>query len=307
MRLTGRAILVVAAGWASAMILAAAAPAKTIRWGSNLSATPTLDAANGASHASGGRSTRHAVSPDPHDGADFTVWNVRIGGRSVTAPKGGQVRSIRIKGCAVEDKSAPSQTSVGTPVNQINFQSLVRRGSGYAATATAAGFRLPFCSDSSTPTNGAISTSTITTFQPVHLCIGKGGLVNFYDIGGYIPNPSGFGWYPQGVPFEVIAPVGGSSMASFADADASGGVYAPGARPRGANSGWGTESGEQLMLQVVEGTGGDAYGLCPGGAANEPSNSNRVICAYHAPFDGHRRCGGAADVAKSPRTAVVTR
>jgi hypothetical protein len=280
-----------AASLAGALVLAPGTQAKTLTWGSSLAATPTLDTANGASHASGGHTTKHAVNPDPHDASDFTLWNMRIPGRSATAPRGGQVRSIRIKGCALEDHSAPSQISAGTPVNQINFQSLAPRGNGaYSATATAAGFRLPFCSDSTSPTRGAVNTSMITTFHPIHLCIARGGLVNFYDIGGYVPASSGFGFYPQGVPFEIIAPAPGSGMVSFADANSSGGTYAPGARPKGANSGYGTESGEQLMLQVVEGTGGDAYGLCPGGTANEPSNSNRVICAYHAPFDRHRKC-----------------
>jgi hypothetical protein len=265
-------------------------------WGSTLSGTPMLDTANGASHATGGRSTERALSTSPHDGADFTLWNTRVPRSSATAPRGGQVLAVRIKGCARKDLSAPSQLSVGTPVNTINFQALARGpGGSYTSTATAPGFQLPFCSNSSDPARGAISTSTVTTLHPVHLCVARGETVGFYDIGGFIPNLRGPSWYSQGVPFEVIAQRNGAAMDSFADADISNGVYAPGARPRGANSGWGQESGEELMLQVIEGVGPDAYGLCPGGTAAEPSNSNAIVCVARAPFGHHRSCGVAAD------------
>lgn len=294
-----RAAIGLAALAAAAFALSASAEARILRpWGSTLSATPTLDTANGASNASRDQSVRHGVNPDPHDGADLVLWNRQLGRGLPTAPRGGQVLAIRIKGCALEDHSAPSQLSAGIPVNQINFQALAPSSGGYRATATATGFHLPFCSNSARPARGRVNTSTITTFHPIHLCVAKGYAVGFYDIGGFIPNPRGPSWYPEGVPFEIIARVGRSSMGSFADADASGGTYLSGGRPRGANSGWATEGAEQLMLQVVEGTGGDAYGLCPGGTADEPLTSNRIICAYHAPFDRHRPCGRAADLAR---------
>ncbi|HTX33293.1 MAG TPA: hypothetical protein VMD09_18075 [Solirubrobacteraceae bacterium] len=278
--------------------MAPSAAAKILRpWGSNLSQTPTLDTANGASHRTGDRSTRHVLNPYPHDGADLALWNSHLRRGRATAPAGGQVLAIRIKGCALKDRSAPTQLSGGVPANQINFQALAPTGGGETASAVAAGFSLPFCSNTMHPGRGRISTHTITTFHPIHLCVSRGDAVDFYDIGGFIPNPTGPSWYPEGVPFDVISRVGGASMDSFEDANAAGGVYVPGARPSGSDSGWGVESGEELMLQVIEGTGGDAYGLCPGGTAEEALDSNHIICAYHAPFDQHRRCGAAADVA----------
>jgi hypothetical protein len=265
-------------------------------WGSTLASTPTLDTANGASHANGGRPTRHGVTPLAHDGADIALWNTRVKGGSATAPRGGQVRAIRLRGCAVEDQSAPSQLSVGVPVNSIEFQTLTRQSNGaYKSDVTAGTFQLPFCSSSANPASGRISTRTVTTFTPIHMCIAKGDTVDLYGLGGFVPSPIGFPWYPQGIPLEVLALSSGSSMRSFLDADISGGVYSPGAQPRGADSGWGVEPGEELMLQVVEGVGGDAYGLCPGGTAAEPSSSNKVLCAYHPPYDGHPRCGSTAD------------
>jgi hypothetical protein len=269
-------------------------------WGSTLSATPTLDTANGASHATRDRPTRRGISPSPHDGADLAIWNTLLAHGSATAPRGGQVRAARIKGCALKDTSAPTQSSGGIPVNTINFQTLTRERNGsYRSDITAPGFRMPFCSSSATPTKGRVNTGTITTFQPVHMCIARGDTVGFYDIGGFIPNGNGPSWYPEGVPFEILARAPGSSMASFADADLSNGVYARGARPRGPNSGWGSEPGQELMLQVVEGVGGDAYGLCPGGSADEPASSNKVNCTYRPPYDGHRHCRTAADRARA--------
>jgi hypothetical protein len=281
------------------LALAAPSPSAALilrSWGSTLSPTPTLDTANGASHASGGHPTRHAISPFLHDGADLAIWNVRVAGAAASAPRGGQVRAIRVKGCAAKDVTAPTQLSLGVPVNTIEFQTLVRKPHGaYRSTATAGRFELPFCSNSPNPSRGRISTQTVTSFAPIHMCIARGNTVGLYGLGGFVPSAVGFPWYPQGVPLEVLASSPRSSMASFLDADISGGVYAPGGRPRGVNSGWGTEPGEELMLQVVEGVGGDAYGLCPGGTADEPTISNRVLCAYHRPYDGHPRCGRKSD------------
>src|SRR5579864_1737619 len=216
---------------------ASAANGRILRpWGSDLSGTPTLDTANGASYASRDQPTRHALNPFPHDGADLALWNTHLGAGRTTAPAGGQVLAIRVKGCALEDHSAPSQLSAGVPVNQINFQALSPAGSGYVPTATAAGFRLPFCSSTAHPRQGRVNTNTITTFHPIHLCVAPGDLVDFYDIGGFIPNPSGPSWYPEGVPFEIIKRVPGASMESFADANASLGGFAAGAHPMGVNS-----------------------------------------------------------------------
>jgi hypothetical protein len=271
-------------------------------WGSDLSLTPTLDTANAASHASGDRPTRREITPYPHDGADIALWNTQVAHGRSTAPRGGQVRAVRVKGCAIKDNTAPFQLSVGVPVNTINFQTLARQPHGsYKATATAGPFQLPFCSNSAKPASGPISTHSITSFSPIHMCIARGDTVDLDSIGGFIPNAIGPAWYPEGVPLKVLSREKGSSANAFADADISGGVYAPGARPRGANSGWGVEPGEELMLQPVEGVGGDAYGLCPGGTADEPTSSNKVLCAYRAPYDGHRRCGREAGRARRRR------
>lgn len=105
-------------------------------------------------------------------------------------------------------------------------------------------------------------------------------------------------WYPQGIPLDVIARSKRSALASYVGID---GVYGP-ASPANATSGFARETGEELMMQLIEGTGNDAYGLCPGGHANEPLTSNRIICDYGAGGGDHPRCNakGQPEWRRSP-------
>ncbi len=297
--------LAIAAAITAACVVAPCVASATILppFGSDLSATPSLDTANGATAANGNTSVKPpTITPAPHDAADAVFWNTTIPGGSNTAPAGGQVLQIKVKGCAIEDTTAPSQLSQGAPVNTINFQVVTPTpniGPGTVATANIAPYlQMPFCSNSADPTTGAISTSTVTTYEPVHTCISPGQEVAFYDIGGFISDSSGHYWYPQGVPFDVIAPVKGAAMNSFVDAIGQT-EYAPGVTttdPNPATAGFGAEANQEVMLQVIMGTGDDAYGLCPGGKANEPpTGSNQIICVYdHYPTNGAQPCPGWA-------------
>jgi len=93
--------------------------------GPDLSAAATLDTANGDHQPGSQVSPQPAIAPNPHNAEDLGVWN--DGNR---APAGGQVLQINVKGCAVEDKSSPTQVStdpgshVSAAVNAIVFQSL---------------------------------------------------------------------------------------------------------------------------------------------------------------------------------------
>ncbi len=240
----------------------------------------------------------YRCTPWMHTGADNTIWNISADSQ---APQGGQALEVDVKGCTVRDNSPgnTSQSPTGdggfVPSNSIEFQTLTPQSAGaFKADATAGLFQLPWCSDSADPADAvaAVNTSTITAFHPLHMCLGQGDTVSFYDVGGTVIPPSGPAFYPQGAPFTVIAPVPGVSTDSFTDADAAAGEYAPGSRPRGDNSGWGSESGQEVMLAVVEGTGDDAYGLCPGGHAVEPADANSVICvtAHTNPGDPYGTC-----------------
>jgi len=291
------------------LIVPAAAGATILPpWGSNLQATPNYDTANGYYNSStssyNGNPTpgaSNAISPQYHSGDDLAVWNTNS---AFTAPQGGQVLEVKVKGCAWKDTTAPTdssgeQYSAGVPVNQVNFQALTRQSDGsYVEDGpTAAGFLMPFCSNPSSPTTGTVNTSTVTTFQPLHLCINTGDTVDFYDIGGNIPNSGGPSWYPNGVPFFVIGGynlANGLTMNSFAHAENSPSDF--------TGSNLQSEPNEELQLQVIEGVGDDAYGLCPGGAANEPSSSNQVICVYHStnPGDPYGTCNAQGQPVYAP-------
>ncbi len=245
-------------------------------WGSSLGATPTMDTANGASNATNDEpesSFRPADTSDNavatsfspgctktftggaipctawmHDATDNTLWNTSVAGGSATALQGGQVLDVKIKGCSVPDPAAASDNSVGSdgqpvPANSIEFQGLTPQAGGtYKQDSTAGGFTLPWCSNSTDPADrtAAVNTSTISTYQPLHMCLNAGDTVSFYDLGGYVPAAGGApAAYTQGVPFMVIAPVSGSSTDSFTDAPEA--TYAPGQQPNGDNSGWGSE------------------------------------------------------------------
>jgi hypothetical protein len=283
------------AGLATAIVAAAgstAAFAGTRTFGSTLKTAPTLDTANGAyQHNGKATGTEKVIPPFPHAAEDATVWSTRVSRSSAGAPAGGQVTAVKLEGCTIKDTTAPGahgrQTSQGVPVNTILFQTLHRQGASVTATATAGNFLMPFCSHSNDPAKGAVNTRTVTTFHPVHECVARGDLVGFHDIGGFIPATSSAGpWYPQGVPFDVIARVKGSAMASYVGIT---GVYGPGS-PSGPGFGFARESGQELTMQLVEGTGDDAYGLCPGGHASEPATSNKILCDYGGGGGGHPRC-----------------
>ncbi len=271
-------------------------------WGSNLSATPTLDTSNGDfSDTTTPTQTQNGVAPVTHDGGDLAVWNTSAS-LGATAPQGGQILQIKVEGCAIEDSRSPTQQSSdgngGTvPANTINFQTLTASGGTYSVDNTAPYFTLPFCtstnSSGSRPdlSSGQVNASTVTTYQPIHMCVNKGAYVAFEDVGGFITEgPHGPNYYDQGVPHNVISLARGSAMASFPDAQNQGSYASTGS----ATSGVQTNPNEELMLQVTEGVGDDAYGLCPGGDANEPANSNTVTCVerHTNPGDPYGTCNG---------------
>ena len=275
-------------------------------FGSDLSATPTLDIGNGATGSSAAPHEQAVVIDATgryvHDASDAATWN------SAASPADGQARYIKVKGCAVKDPTAPKDTSTGSegqevPANSIAFQRLAPGpGGSYAVSGPPATvdshnnlFALPWCSDSANPATGSVTTSTVTTYEPIHMCINSGEIVDFYDRGGFIQQGAQ-AWYPQGVPFLVIAPAAGQTMHSFVGAYQQA-TFGPGTDPNSnRESGLGTEGNEAVQMQVTVGTGDDAYGLCPGGTANEPSSSSDdITCVFdHNPEPGATPCPGWA-------------
>jgi hypothetical protein len=262
-------------------VVASAARAARVTFGSDLSATPTLDTADGADGSARSPGDEHSIWPDPHVAEDLDVWNTALGTGSAGAPTGGQAVQVKVKGCAIKDHHALTERggqqyspgpqmpkSQQTRVNLILFQVETPRSNGsYTIGPTSKGGLMPFCSHSGDPARGPTSTSTVTSFSPLHLCLARGDIVSFHDIGGVVFGPHGTGWYLQGVPFDVIAPVAGSSMASNDGPSRTPTSYGPVRAPAHSGTGYGLEPGKELMLQVVEGTGRDAYSACPGGKA----------------------------------------
>ncbi len=312
------------------LTLVAGASAAMVTFGSNLAAAPTLDTANG-DFSNNGHYMPTETNPPPappldHAAEDIGIWNTSLSGAGTQlgAPAGGQVLAIQVKGCAIRDDTAPTspdgsqvsiQNGVPTPVNTILFQALTPPSNGnytVPVNETSGQFLMPFCSDRAFPSS--VTPSTVTTFTPIHMCLAPGDLVAFHDIGGFIPDnslglpSSGAGpWYPEGIPMEVLASVPGSSTASFIGFDTS--TYGPGLWGPSDNtaalravSGFATEAGQEVMLRVVEGTGDDAYGLCPGGNAIEPTNSNTVTCVDHKtnPGDPYGTCNSQSQPVFAP-------
>ncbi len=273
-------------------------------FGAPLTTAPTRDTANGADNPGPHPDPRYDAIAIPgggevHNAEDLSVWNTRLASGRASAPSGGQITTIRIRGCAIEQGGQTSYGGVDS--NYLLFQSLTPDGDGtYAAGPAAGGVLLPWCSDSADPSRGTVSTHTISTYHPIHECVARGGLVAVHDIGGFVPTGGDF--YANGVGLDIIGRAGGSATQSYLGYPEPA-VLGP-AAASGPGFGFGSESGQEVEMQLTEGTGGDAYVACPGGTGDETLESNRILCDYHPPIaPDHRECGAAARARRPPRLA----
>jgi len=177
-----------------------------------------------------------ATTSEAH-GADTAFW--AVGER---APEDGQIIEIRLKGSALQRGGVD-------PLNEVHFQSLRPLPDGsMVVQASSAAFYVPVGGDR----------DHISIYHPENLCVKKGDVVDFNDEGGFAPPE-----YPEGVPFRVFAPVDGETTAHYS-AD------------NGTNNGDTlhptADHGEQLLMQLVLGTGSDASEPC-GGPRRHPDGS----------------------------------
>lgn len=194
------------------------------------------------------------VAHTPHFGADTAIWNTALAAGQAAMPQGGQADRIRLEGCAVQAPGGPA------PLTQIHFQTLTPvQGGGMKVDLTSQAFDVPVCGQ-----NGA-GGSTVTTYEPVNLCVNAGDYVDFNDEGGFVER-----FYRSGVPYEVLGAARGSALASFLKGGGTndGAVLTPALTS--PMEGWATSQGEELMLQVELGTGPDARYICPGGTKDAP-------------------------------------
>jgi hypothetical protein len=233
----------------------AASPAAVMTFGSPLSVAATLNTAENLGYPG----TNTAVPPAPdapngvyhtyHYGADTALWNVTQATGDPRVPASGQAVKVRLEGCAQGASNGPP------PLTQIHFQDLSPLpGGGAKVNISSQPFYIPICGAS------GVSGSTVTTYEPTNLCVSAGDYVAFNDDGGYVENV-----YRAGVPYRVIGAVRGSTMDSFIRNNGTGNGAPLSSSDTSAMDGFATNHNEELMMQVVLGTGPDARYVCPGG------------------------------------------
>jgi hypothetical protein len=241
----------------AALALPAGAGAALVTVGSPLSTPATLNTTEGLSYL--GTYTEVPQSPEApdgvfhtyHYGADTALWNTALAGGGAAMPATGQAVKVKLEGCAVAAKNGP------TPLNQIHFQDLSPLPEGGAkVNISSQNFEIPVCG-----ANGA-SGSTVSTYEPINLCVSQGDYVGFNDEGGYVENV-----YRSGVPYEVLGSSPGSKVDSFLRNGGTGNGAVMSPNDKSPNDGFSVNENEELMLQVILGTGADATHICAGGTA----------------------------------------
>jgi hypothetical protein len=249
------------------LLLPAGAGASVLTVGSPLSVPATLNTATDLSYQ--GMNTAVPPAPDApngivhtaHWGADTAIWNAFSPLTQASMPAAGQALKMRLEGCAQAAAGGPA------PLTQIHFQILSPQPGGAMRVKLSSGaFNVPVCGQ------GGAGASTVTTYEPVNMCVNAGDYVAFNDEGGYVPS-----FYPAGVPFQVLGAVRGATTDSFirGNGTGNGALFSPGDTT--AMDGFAASTGEELMMQVELGTGSDARYVCPGGSRDAPP----VLAAMH--------------------------
>ena len=242
------------------LLLPAGASAALTKFGSPLLVPATLNTAQNLGYP--GINT--PVPPNPeapnglfhtfHFGADTAIWNVGQKFGSPSAPASGQAVKISLEGCAQPATNGPP------PLTQIHFQDVSPAGGGAVkVNLTSQGFEIPVCGE------GGASGSTVTSYEPVNMCMSQGDYITFNDEGGYVENI-----YREGVPYRVLGAVRGSTADSFIRGNGTGNGAILSPSYTSAMEGFATNAGEELMMQVTLGTGSDARYVCPGGTKDAP-------------------------------------
>jgi hypothetical protein len=240
--------------------------AALLTWGSPLSVPATLNTAENLGYP--GANTNVLPTPEIptgvvhtyHYGADTALWNASAfnsataAEESAGAPVGGQAVKVRVEGCARPAPGGPA------PLTQIHLQSLSPLpGGGAKVNLSSQPYDFPVCGR-----NGAGPT-TLSTYEPINLCVKRGDFVAFNDEGGFVEKA-----YQSGVPFQVIGSVRGSIMDSFIRGNGTGNGAVLAAGDATNMDGFQANGAEELMLQVTLGTGPDARYVCPGGTKEAP-------------------------------------
>jgi hypothetical protein len=282
-----------------ALLLPAASPAAITTVGSPLSVPATLNTAENLSYS--GVDTPVIPTPEIptgvvhtyHFGADGVFWNAGLANGQPTMAAPGQAIKVSLEGCAVPTPGGPP------PLTQIHFQALHPLGNGkFRVELSSQPFEIPVCGA------GGASGATVSTFEPINLCVNRGDVVAFNEEGGFVEHS-----YQSGVPYQVFGAVPGSSVDSFIKGDGTGNGALISPLVTGPMDGFALNAQQELMLQVALGTGPDARYVCPGGTKDAPPvlpaidvhpqtdgvNHSRVVSVaiYCRPVAG---CRGTANV-----------
>jgi hypothetical protein len=259
-RLSRRLLSLVLASAFAVLLAPAVASAALLTVGSPLAGPATLDTTGALGYA--GTDTQVPPSPEApkgvvhtaHYGADTALWNTALAQGSAAMPAAGQAVQIRLEGCAVPTAGAAS------PLTQIHFQSISPLpGGGAKVNLSSQAFDIPVCGA------GGASGSTVSTYEPVNLCVSQGDYVAFNDEGGFVEHS-----YQSGVPYRVMGSAPGSAMSSFIRGGGTNNGAVLSASDKSTMDGFAVSQGTELMLQVTLGTGPDARYVCPGGSKDAP-------------------------------------
>jgi hypothetical protein len=283
---------------ALALVLPAAASAAILTVGSPLSAPATLNTAEDLGYAGvntnvpGTPANPSGIVHTYHYGADAALFNTSLASGQAAMPASGQALKISLEGCAEQAPGGPA------PLTQIHFQTLHPQGSGFQVELSSQAFDIPVCGV------GGASGSTVSTYEPVNLCVARGDYVAFNEEGGFVET-----FYRSGVPYEVIAANPGSAFDSFIKNEGTGNGSLLNPAESGAMAGFAANEHAELLLRVELGTGPDARYVCAGGDKEAPKalspfnvhpqtdgiNHERIVSVaiYCRPASG---CHGSASI-----------
>jgi len=243
-----------------ALVVPAASRADVKTFGSALSGAATLDTAEDLDYQ--GTDTHVPASPEAptgvvhtyHYGADAALWNASLANGAARSPATGQALKVSLEGCAVPAPEGPP------PLTQIHFQDLTPQPDGGAKiNITSQAFDIPVCGV------GGASGSTVSTYEPINLCVSAGDYVAFNEEGGFVEHS-----YQSGVRYQVLAQVPGSKTDSFIRGGGTNNGTLISPLDTSSMDGFMGNPSKELMLRVTLGTGNDATHICPGGKDGAP-------------------------------------
>jgi hypothetical protein len=256
-RTTARVHRLLAGGLLATLVLTistASSQASVTTFGSPLSVPATLNTAANLNYQ--GYNSGVPVSPQAptgvehtyHYGADAALWNVAQASGQPSAPAAGQAVKVRLEGCAMGAPEGPA------PLTQIHFQDIsLLPGGGAKVNLSSQPFNLPVCGQ-----NGA-SGSTVSTYEPINLCVSQGDYVAFNEEGGFVEHV-----YQSGVPLQVLGSAKRSTLDSFIRNNGTGNGAILSGLDTTPMDGFAANQNEELMLQATLGTGPDATPACGG-------------------------------------------